>query len=824
MTGLNFKGITLDPSDEGDSGNLSLRDLVFFLSPKDVAFTLSGIMKNFFGEGETHDIAEAAEAALARYYALPSMLREYIYQSLEILSSSKEYRRFSPLFLMLKEDRKRLAMKTVPEISSRDLFKAMLKPVKYEAFRQENSAPIEEEKVLEALSALISTMKDKGYVERESQIEMARLANDAFNSTGSVVIEAPTGTGKTLGYLIPALLRSYFKKEPVFISTYTKSLQVQVYKKELNLLKQILPPFRPAVLFGRENYPCLLKMEMVESSGGSTLFSKREKLIFFGIISQYIHAHLEEDLPQFIFPHATLDESEFYSTFRDICARREDCLNKRCTFFKECPYFNAIKKIKKSNIGVVNHWNMLGYIASGEFENIDCVIDEADKLDDAAVSAYTQEISTYYIFRVLKGISTGKRTFMRTFEELFNLEDSISMSDKNAFIKEIQRFLKRIRILLSTVIKTENSRFINVNLYDETENHDLEGVFNILQKLMVQVKLLLEYLSLIRDHHEKEITAAKYLNVRTSNLIEDLSFIYDTLNKALSGESIIEETEWVSLFSTDKNGGWTLSVRPVLADLLLKKYFYPKVKSLLMTSATISVDRSLAYFTRLCGVEDFRWRQLSSPFDLGEQMKIFVIDDIPAYSFSTRDHFRDSAYHSIKKMVDHTGGRLMMLFTSYADMHNIYERLSANNDSGHEILLQKQGLWYREYINEKFRSSTNAVLMGVKAYWYGIDFPGDILKYLVIFKMPYLPPNDIIVKKRKKMINNYMDFEAKLSFKQAIGRLIRTETDMGGVFILDKRIYRQGQYETFFTQLDPSISIQLIDTQSALEKLDEFLS
>ncbi|MCK5223977.1 hypothetical protein KAR04_04345, partial [Candidatus Calescamantes bacterium] len=162
MTGLNFKGITLDPSDEGDSGNLSLRDLVFFLSPKDVAFTLSGIMKNFFGEGETHDIAEAAEAALARHYALPSMLREYIYQSLEILSSSKEYRRFSPLFLMLKEDRKRLAMKTVPEISSRDLFKAMLKPVKYETFRQENSAPIEEEKVLEALSALISTMKSKG--------------------------------------------------------------------------------------------------------------------------------------------------------------------------------------------------------------------------------------------------------------------------------------------------------------------------------------------------------------------------------------------------------------------------------------------------------------------------------------------------------------------------------------------------------------------------------------------------------------------------------------------------------------------------------------
>ncbi|MCD6578001.1 ATP-dependent DNA helicase [bacterium] len=797
--------------------DLDIREITFFLSPGDMAFTEKKIFYNLGIENPHEKREKVFEILLEKFRNKPSILKNFLYFHLNEISKNSKYKRFDKLCKYLSKEIPGLSM-SEPSLSQ--LFKMILKDYQEGVRFNTPDNIVNTKNVEEGLKSLIKKMENQGFQERLSQKRMVKDVNEAFNHKENLLIEAPTGTGKSLGYLIPAVFHSFHSKQPVFISSYTKSLQIQLYKKEVKYLKKIFGDFKTTIFFGRENYPCLYKLNylIIEEQG---IFLDEKFFIYFGIITQLLDSFLNDTIPVFIVPKSFANEDDFLQIFSEISAKKDDCPGKKCPFYNQCPYFSAIKNIKSSNIVILNHWNLITYLAEQNYENIKVIIDEADKFESAATSCFTEEISNYYIFRVLKKISSSKSTLFKTLEDLLWDTKKIKHDAKSKFIKSVKTHLNRLRRKMmgfSKLLKGD----IELNLYEGQEHEKFEQIILFLGVLKRDLyTLLTEIVDFTEDW--KEILGEEFfLNARFVSVIDSLNSIYDTLTKSLAQDNIIEGTEWLAIFADDKNSGWKLSITPVIVSEILKKHFYPNFETMIFTSATIYVNNSPDYFLELLGVEEYNIKKLPGVFNLEDQMKVYIISDIPTYNFRNNNEFRKEASHILNKMVNHFNGKTLILFSSYSDMYYTYNHLKENSHRV-EVLMQKSSMWSREYVNEKFKLGMNSVLLGVKAYWYGVDFPGDILQYLILYKMPYLPPYDILVKKRMEYIDDYLIKDAKLSFKQAVGRLIRREDDIGAVIILDKRIMSNHHKNVFLTELDNNVEIKFVNYEDIISLSDKFL-
>ncbi len=796
---------------------LDLNEITFFLSPGDLAFTEEKIFYNLGIEYKTENFDKVFEILVDRFKNKPHIFKDFISFHLREISKNNRYERFKKLIDFLLNSVEGLS-NSEPSLSQ--LFKMILKTDNAGVRFGTADNVVNTQNVEEGLEALIKKMGKHGFQERSPQKIMVKEVNEAFNNKENLLIEAPTGTGKSLGYLIPAVFHSFHSKQPIFISSYTKSLQIQLYKKEVKYLKNIFDDFKTTVFFGRENYPCLYKLNhlFIEAQG---LVLDENYFIYFGIITQLIDSFLNDTIPSFIIPKTFANEDDFLQIFGEISAKKDDCPGKRCPFYNQCPYFSAIKNIKSSNIVILNHWNLITYLAEQNYENLKVIIDEADKFESAATSCFTEEISNYYIFRILKKISSSKRTLFKTLENLLWETRGIKQEPKSQFIKKIKTHLNALRRKMMGFSKNLKGD-IEVNIY-EGQDHEKYGLLlAFLNKLKLDIYYLLTEMVDFTEEWKEVLKEEFFLNARFVSVIDSLNGIYDTLIKALADENFIEGTEWLAIFSDDKNSGWKLSLTPVLVKEILRKHFYPNFETMIFTSATIYVNNSPDYFLELLGIDEFKLKRLQGVFNLEDQMKVYVISDIPTYNYQNNNEFKKESSKILNKMVDHFKGRTLVLFSSYSDMYYTYAHLRENTKNV-EVLMQRSGMWSREYVNEKFKWGKNSVLLGVKAYWYGVDFPGDILQYLIIYKMPYLPPYDILVKKRMKYIDDYLIKDAKLSFKQAVGRLIRREDDTGAVIILDKRIMSNHHKNVFLTELSDNVEIKFVDSEDIIPLLDKFL-
>ncbi|MBL7068281.1 MAG: DEAD/DEAH box helicase [Candidatus Omnitrophica bacterium] len=624
-----------------------------------------------------------------------------------------------------------------------------------------------QDKTVEILGeAGIISRRLQSYELRSEQLQMAKTIGGAIEDNKHLIIEAGTGVGKSLAYLIPFIIYTTENDKKVIVSTNTKTLQHQLYLKDIPFLRESLKvDFNYALCLGSENYLCKRRLN---NEYTYELFDKDmhlEELRRIAEWSKETDTGIKSDL-NFI------PKNEVWS---NVCREPDLCLGKKCLYRDDCFYREAKKKEKKSHILVTNHALFFTNLASGgqvlpDFDAV--VFDEAQTLEDAATSYLGLEASNTkikYFFDSIYNPNTKKGLLIK-FKILSakagkeiekNLVEARYTSDR--FFHEIGDIFGQESA--SKRIRTKNITF---NYLEEP-----------LKRLRSSLAELLDYV----DNKEDETLIKSFLK-NCNSLSSSLDFILKQERN--------DYVYWIEVSARKRGVKYSLFASPIEIAEELDKQLFSKVKPIILTSATLSINNSFDFIKGRLGIKGARQLRAGSSFNYKENVLLYfprAIKD-PNDEFEL---FRQKSLEEIKRIIDIMKGRIFILFTSYHMLNAVYQELSA---AYQEINLLRQGEKPRYILLEEFKNDQNSVLLGTSTFWQGIDVPGKPLECVIITKLPFSVPDDPITEARMELIqqkgkNPFIEYQvpqAIMMFKQGFGRLIRTKKDRGVVAILDPRI------------------------------------
>ncbi|NIA23076.1 MAG: DEAD/DEAH box helicase family protein [Proteobacteria bacterium] len=628
--------------------------------------------------------------------------------------------------------------------------------------------------------------KLRSFENRGEQLRLAKDIRAAFEREEFLITEAGTGTGKTFAYLFPATDFAIRNKERVVISTQTKSLQNQLFYKDLPFVFNYFDGIPSAqILKGRGNYLCLLKW--ADLLDNLPLLSKEEVAVMqkitiwrfrtkSGDVEELGNINLKRE--GYLWQKLKCDD--FF------------CLNKNCPFYNECYFKNARRNAKSANIVVVNHSLLFsdaanGNLILGEYDRL--IIDEAHNIEKTATRNIGITLTQKEFDYVFNSFARKKSIFIKGIKHFLSKEEIKRISTISSDI--ISRMSYVMSLARENYEQMDAYRSVKYNLLDELISRMEESV----EPLNSSFDRLLEHLKSIgeRLENEGENDMASTIEGKKRE-IEEIQFKINSLFTPYDENSCyLLETE-----SRTKNVKF--SSIPIYVGDILGETLFGKIKTLVTTSGTIAVDGDFSYFMKRTGLFRFKEQSLtqhySSPFDYNAQLKTAICE-------FTKDpgdpQFYSDVTPVIKAIIQSIPKKTMILTTSYTMLNTIYNSiLSFSEELGIRVLAQGIS-GSRTKIIENFKSSHQGLLIGTDTFWEGIDLPGKFLEVLIIPKLPFPPPNDPIIESRINKIreagNNpfdeYMVPEMILKLKQGIGRLIRTTYDNGYLFILDSRIYRR---------------------------------
>ncbi len=607
------------------------------------------------------------------------------------------------------------------------------------------------------------SQKLEDYEPRPSQERMAEIVTQALKKQNHAIIEAGTGTGKTLAYLAPALMHG----QRLMVSTGTKALQDQIFYKDIPLLEKILGrKVRAAYLKGRNNYLCKLKLHTFQEEG---LFTPME-LDNFGEIAEWSATTETGDRAELV---SISDDDELWGR---LDARRERCLGSRCEEFEACFLTLMRQKAMESDIVVVNHHLFFADLAIRESEMAQIlpdytavIFDEAHELEDIATGYFGFHVSNY-----------------RMQELLF---------DARALAHELE---VGIEGALGALGRASDHFFGGFQLLRDGR-HPLPELHNIDQ--------------LIDELYEVNRFFKQQLDLRGE--WENLARRSGELSSELEVFKNGNPDNYVSWL--DRRGrGVFLEACPIDVSPLLRESLFEKVPTCVLTSATLTVGGSTRYMQSRIGLEDVAGDTLSTEFDFQKQAALYIPAHLPDYR---NPAYIGQASEEIENILKVSRGRAFVLFTSYQQMQACYKILAPKLP--YPTLLQ--GKTSRSRLLEKFRKKENSVLFATSSFWQGIDVKGDALSCVIIDKLPFQVPSDPLVQARIRQIeteggNPFSDYQvpaAILKLKQGFGRLIRSRTDRGILAVLDSRLRTRGWGKLFLSSL-PDYAI--VDRVEELEK------
>ena len=603
-----------------------------------------------------------------------------------------------------------------------------------------------------------------GYEFRGSQLEMARIADDAFQKHQHVVIEAGTGTGKTLAYLIPAIRSG----RRVVISTATKSLQEQLFQKDIPFLQRhFAPNLKAALMKGRSNFLC---REKVQQMAGQPVLKGIDEVDWFSQIKDWEKLTETGDRSELTF---LPDDAELWHR---IDARSDLCTGKKCAEFQNCFITAMHQRAQEADLIIVNHALFFADLAirKDDFGSIlpeysAVVFDEAHEIEDVASDYFGRQVSSY------------------RFDELArDAENTLRVLQISA--PQLWRNLSRMRERGHSFFETFPEREGRFPFEQAERGAFLQRNLERYEELASAAKRVETELSALSPKPEEVVTLAR----RASEIRRELEFLLES-----------EEKSYVYWYER-RGKGVFLAATPIDVSQILHERLFEQFDTVVLTSATLAVGGRFDYLKQRLGIQPANEKVLPQEFDFQEQALLYIPPTMP----DVRDaKFSASAADEITRMLEISEGRAFCLFTSYAQMKDVHQRVSAR--VVFQLLLQ--GTAPRTVLLDRFKSTPNAVLFATASFWQGVDVPGAQLSCVIIDKLPFAVPSDPVVAARVKALqedgrNPFAEYqvpEAVLALKQGFGRLIRSKTDRGILAILDNRIRRMQYGRIFLESLPP---------------------
>ena len=654
------------------------------------------------------------------------------------------------------------------------------------------------------------------YEHRPQQIEMLRAVTRALSENRHLLVEAGTGIGKSIAYLLPAALWALKNGQRVVISTNTINLQDQLINKDIPDLRLAMGiNLSAAVMKGRSNYLCPRRLENMRRRGPDNA----DEMRVLGKVLVWLQSTNSGDRNE-INLNGTIERDIWLR----LSADDEGCTTENC--LKRggiCPFYRARQSALSAHLLVVNHALLLADVATGnrvlpEYNYV--IIDEAHHLEEATTSALSFKITQSMIDRAVRELGSPNSGALG---KLINiLEGNVLPSD----FAVINRFIQQATDLAFHFQSTTQSFFRSLDefLLEQREGNDI-GMYAHQERILPATRTqpawadveaaweeceaslkplidcLAKMLSSLGDIKEILPEEDDDVSSNLSSLYQRLSEIQNNLNGMIF-EPKAEAIYWIEIQPNGKQ--MSLNAAPLHIGPLMQKYLWNEKSSVILTSATLTAAGEFNYLRGRLNANEAYELSVGSPFDYESSVLLFIANDIPEPS--DRSGNQRAIEQGILKLCTATGGRALVLFTSYDQLkrtsHYLNPRLAQEN-----IRIYEQGEGASaNMLLESFRADEHAVLLGTKAFWEGVDVPGEALSVLIIVKLPFDVPSDPIVAARSETFDDpfseYSLPEAILRFRQGFGRLIRTQSDRGVVAIFDRRIMTK-RYGRLFTESLP---------------------
>jgi len=640
--------------------------------------------------------------------------------------------------------------------------------------------------VFRAGGALSQALPD--YEPRAGQAEMAARVADVFENGGVLLAEAGTGTGKTLAYLVPAIL----SRQRVLISTGTKNLQEQIYFKDIPTLRAALDvPFTATYMKGRANYVCLHRIDLLSEGN-----SPQSHDVFLPIIRDWSkttdtgdRAELE-DLPE---------DLPFWS---EVAATAEACIGNDCPRYSECFVTRMRQRAAESDVVIVNHHLLCADAAvrQNAFGEVIpacayAVVDEAHQLEDVATQYFGFSISTYriedYARDVERFIASGSVTTRSAQMELPQGVDRLR-DHARAFFTELA-FAHRS----NDRVRGEE----RVRATDQSLAHTREVAAYMAGSLdLLEGGLALLAPSRSPDDEPSAPSDVVALSRRAGEIRDELRFLLRAGDPAYV---YFVEFRGKSVFLRAS----PIDVSEIVRDLLLDR-----VRGTVLTSATLTVDGAFDYVKGRLGIGQAEEVRLASEFDYESQALLYLPPRMPD---PRSPEFAMAAGHQVIELLKRSQGRAFVLFTSYASLRSVQAIVEMALD--YPMLVQ--GTAPRSQLLKQFRETPNSVLFATSSFWQGVDVVGEALSCVIVDKLPFASPSDPVTSARIEAIrarggepfDEYQVPLAILTLQQGLGRLIRHRRDRGVLAVLDPRMRTKGYGRRFIASVPPAPVVHHLD-------------
>ena len=633
--------------------------------------------------------------------------------------------------------------------------------------------------------------KSKNFEFRPQQQEMAVAVARALEEERHLVIEAGTGVGKSLAYLVPSILFALEQEKKAIISTQTINLQEQLLYKDIPILQKILPvEFEAVLMKGRQNYVCPRRLERaLQQSKELFTTSEHNEL---QQIAEWARTTRDGSLSDLSFEPDP-------KVWTQVCSEAHLCTSKTCGQGSGCFYQQARKRYLSADIVVLNHNLLFTLLGDPEeqagresgflFPNDFIVFDEAHTVEQVASRHIGIGVSQYGLKSAIQRLYNA-----RTKKGLFTLtRDAPGVILAADLVDEVERFFRQVEERCDFA----KGREFRVRQSDFSPD-------TVTARLIALQARIAEVVRKTDDEFlkaEMQEMGRRILDAR----VDIVTFLEQ------SAEGCVY---WVE--RTGKTGTFlSLNAAPVDMAPRLRSMLFRENCSCIMTSATLAVGRAdLAYFRKRIGAEEVEPVQLGSPFDYAKQMKVFIVQNMPDPRGAK---YEESLAEWISHFVEETGGRAFVLFTSYRGMQQIAARLQSFFVSKKLNLLVQGAGAPRGKLLEQFKTTPRSVLFGTDSFWMGVDVPGEALSNVIITRLPFAVPDHPLIEAKLELIEQrggdpfteYSLPEAVLKMRQGVGRLIRTKSDRGIVVILDNRIVTKA-YGRSFLQALPKCPVKII--------------